>query len=101
MDKVEFQFKSERFGDEMIVVEQDGEDCWANVATTGEPYARISCRIQGRSPIEGWFYLKWWSENDELVRQLIAAGVIETRDDGIIPVSSLVNTCEARLVVKQ
>lgn len=98
MSRVEFQYKSERFGDEMIYIDQDGEDCVAVVATTGEPYARLSCKIKDRNPIDGWFYLKWWGENEDLVRQLTASGVVETRDDGIISVSPLVNTCEARLV---
>jgi hypothetical protein len=100
MSRREYQYKSEKFGDELIYVDQDGEDCTAIVATTGEPYARLPCKIKGKTPIEGWFYLKWWSENDDLVRQLVAANILETRDDGIVVVSPLVNTCEARLVLK-
>jgi hypothetical protein len=100
MSRREYQYKSEKFGDELIYVDQHGEDCTAIVATTGEPYARLSCKVKGKTPIEGWFYLKWWSENDDLVRQLVGAGIIETREDGIVSISSLVNTCEARLVPK-
>jgi hypothetical protein len=97
MPRREYQYKS-KYGDEMLYIDQQGDVCTAITADTGEPYARLSVKVPKRTPIEGWFYLKWWTENSELVEQLVAAGILQTRDDGIVPVSPLVNTMEARVV---
>ncbi len=96
-----FQYVDDKAGDALLKVVQDEDGCYAVMADTGEPYARISCLIEKQKPIEGWFWLKWWSENEELVRQLVNKGVLQTRDDKIIPVSMWLNTCEARLVEEE
>jgi hypothetical protein len=96
-----FQYVDDKSGDALIRVVQDGDSCEAVMADTGEPYARISCVVEKQTPIEGWFWLKWWSENEELVRQLVNKGVLQTRDDKIIAVSRWVNTCEARVVEEE
>ena len=96
-----FQYVDDKSGDALIKIVQDGDACYAVEADTGQPYARISCVIEKQKPIEGWFWLKWWSENEGLVRQLVTRGVLQTRDDKIVPVSMWLNTCEARLVEEE
>lgn len=97
MPRREYQYKS-KHGDYMLYIDQKDDVCTAITADTGEPFARLSVVVPKRSPIEGWFYLKWWTENSDLVEQLVAAGILQTRDDGVVPVSPLVNTMEARVV---
>ncbi len=44
----------------------------------GRPYATISVHIPDAPPLpEGQFYLKNWSENEEVAQAMIAAGLIE------------------------
>lgn len=63
----------------------------------GYPYARISAQIEGKAAPEGFFWLRWWSENQHLCEALLDAGIIETKQE-TVQISHWVQTVAARVV---
>lgn len=67
------------YQEEEIYIAQHGYICHAFVDNTMEPFTRLSV-VLPESPPEGYFWLKAWSENEEFVKYLVAAGVLEVLD---------------------
>ena len=80
-----------------IKVEQTADHCVA-LDIEGLPYARLSCELDdGKKAPEGYFWLRWWSENQHLCEALVDSGVITTRGEPI-QISHWVATVAARVV---
>jgi hypothetical protein len=83
-------FRTKRFGNcQLVLAEYNGNKALAMqvVSYQGEPIARISVNIPGRSEHlpPNHFYLKDWSENQLVLPDILHARVIEHAGDSFIP----------------
>jgi hypothetical protein len=62
----------------------------------GAAFAKLSTKIEGKKPPEGYFWLKWWSENEQFW-QKVSRNFEVTGDK--IWVSDFVTTQAARLLL--
>jgi hypothetical protein len=82
---------------ERLIIQQTGQTCVA-VDKDGFIYARLSCELEtGAQPPAGYFWLRWWNENQYLCEALVDAGVITTQGDPVL-ISPYVSTVPARIV---
>jgi hypothetical protein len=80
------RLKIEQFGDTCTVFDGDGY-----------PYARLSKKLDdGKMPPEGFFWLRWWSENQHLAEALLDLGVLKTHGE-TIQITHWVTTVAARI----
>jgi len=81
---------------ERLKVEQYGDTCTV-FDGEGYPYARLSKRMDdGKTPPEGFFWLRWWSENQHLAEWLCDLGILKTQGEAI-QITHWVTTLAARI----
>ena len=62
----------------------------------GAAFARLSCRIDGKTPPEGYFWLRWWGENESFWK-LVSKNFETIGED--VWVSEFVNTKATRFLL--
>jgi hypothetical protein len=81
---------------ERLKVEQYGDTCTV-FDGEGYPYARLSKKMDdGKTPPEGFFWLRWWSENQHLAEWLCDLGILKTQGEAI-QITHWVTTLAARI----
>jgi hypothetical protein len=76
-----------------LTIRQEGDLC-SVIDAQSLPYARLSCTIENANPPSGWFWLRWWGENEEFWGKV--ASYFETGEEEVV-VSEFVKTRSARL----
>jgi hypothetical protein len=91
-------------GEELVVVQSEYEGqsfCLVHTAE-GEPVARLSVKLADQTPAPGYFYLRWWSENEDIVSALLGAGILQSHPTRpLMQISSWVQTQEVRVVPEE
>jgi hypothetical protein len=94
-------FRNEEFTLDVIGQFEDQSPALQLTQADGGPYARISfCAHDGSSTFpatEGCFWLKDWSENEEIAKHLLAEGLVELTGREIP--AGFVTYKEAKLIV--
>lgn len=78
---------------EWLKIRQEGSVCLVS-DVDNLPFARLSCNIDGTEPPKGWFWLRWWGENESFWEEV--ADLFEVGGEEVV-VSEFVTTRAVRL----
>lgn len=78
---------------EWLKIRHEGSVCLVS-DVDGHSFAWLSCNIDGIEPPKGWFWLRWWGENESFWGEV--ADLFEVGEEEVV-VSEFVKTRAARL----